>query len=425
MIQTGLDLILHNHLSFSEWGRIGLVVNQSSVASHYEPTIDVIYQRDKYDQLKCIFGPQHGYYQTEQDNMKETEDQFYRLPNGKKIPLLSLYSQTREPLKEHFDLIDTLVIDLQDIGCRIYTYMLTMAACLRAASLHKKKVVILDRPNPIGLALQNKNISKTNPKKYLNIEGHLLDPKFHSFVGWYDIPFRHGLTMGELGNYFIEKDHLTVDYEIIPCTNLKRNTPLKIFQEMPWAMPSPNIPTWTSSFLFPAFVTLEATNISEGRGTTLPFQLVGAPWMNAKKCIQFLIQHKKYYLYDSQIDNSIFFRPHQFRPTFNKHHNEICNGLQIHIFHYENIHLYNLGLLFLYFCKVTHPKEFSWKEPGYEYNFEHLPIHLILGNDIVYHLLEDDNSDQNKLKNILNYLKSGDEISDHFYEKVQKHLIYN
>lgn len=377
-MKPAIDKIKENNILVSNFGRIGIVANQTSVTSHFEPSTEVIYTASKNStgsKVTCIFGPQHGYAQTEQDNMRETPDDYYTFADGKKVPLFSLYSQTREPTKEQLAEVDTLIVDLQDIGCRVYTYMLTLAACLRAAAKLNKRIVVLDRVNPIGLSVKNKS------NNWLFVEGDRLETKWHSFVGWYDIPMRHGLTMGELGNYFIKCENLTIDYTVIPVDNLHRNFELSKLAETKWAMPSPNIPCWESAFLFPSFVSLEGTNISEGRGSTIPFQLIGSPWLNHKKCIEFLNSCKEIFLYDHKKPNSIVFRSHHFRPTFNKHTGQICHGIQIHIEDASQIRLFDLGICFLAYCNAFEKENFCWANPGYEYNYTDLPINLIYGTD--------------------------------------------
>lgn len=378
-MRCAVDKLVGNSNLLKNFGRIGLVVNQTSTSSHYVPTTEIIYnatQKTTGSQVTAVFGPQHGYFQTEQDNMKETPHGVYEFLDGKTVPLFSLYSETRMPTQQQLEDIDTLVVDLQDIGCRVYTYMLTLAGCLRAAAAYGKKVVVLDRNNPLGLCYYS-----AEHKKWMRVEGNKLQSRFHSFVGWYEIPMRHGLTMGELGNYFIKVDKLNVDYSVIPVDGLKRNIGIENYKIKPWAMPSPNIPSFLSAFMFPAFVSLEGTNISEGRGTTIPFQLIGAPWLNTRQCIEFLEKHKNLFTIEHNVHGGFVFRRHDFRPTFNKYSGEICRGIQIHIDQAENVNLFNLGLCFLYFCQMFHVNEFKWLGPGYEYNFADQPIHLIFGSE--------------------------------------------
>lgn len=373
-----IEQIQKNKTLLNGMGRIGLVVNQSSTTSDFVSTAHVIetaVQTSSSAQLVAIFGPQHGYFQTEQDNMQETPDTEFLLHSGKKIPLYSLYSQTRAPTSEQLQEIDTLIVDLQDIGCRIYTYMLTLAGCLRSAAQHRKKVVVLDRPNPIGLCY----LDKANV--WQRIEGNTLDTRWQSFVGWYDIPMRHGMSLGELGHYFIQCDKLKIDYQVIAVDGLTRSAPLANAKSTHWTPPSPNIPTWLSAVFFPAFVALEGANVSEGRGTTQPFQLIGAPWLKNRDCIEFLTEHAYWYLPSPQKPSHVVMRPHDFRPTFNKHRGKICRGIQFHLTGEPDINLFALGMSFLYYCCRFQGAEFSWTNQVYEYNHTDLPINLILGQE--------------------------------------------
>ncbi|RDB36311.1 MAG: DUF1343 domain-containing protein [Spirobacillus cienkowskii] len=418
-MKPAIDEISQNSNILNHCGRIGVVANQTSVNSQFVPSTDIIYEAAKFAQgssVSCVFGPQHGYYQTEQDNMKETQDDIYKFKDGNSVPLFSLYSNTRAPTKQQIDLVDTFIIDLQDIGCRVYTYMLTLAACLRSAAQYNKKVVVLDRINPLGLC------NKDTKGNWIFVEGNKLETKWHSFVGWYDIPMRHGLSLGELGYYFIKQDKLKVDYKVVPVKNLTRKLSIAALKTTKWTMPSPNIPCWESAYFFPAFVLLEGTNISEGRGSTIPFQLIGAPWLDSKKCIEFLNNNKETYLYNPKIDNNFAIRQHNFRPTFNKHMGAICNGIQFHIENPDNVNLFALGLSFLYYCITNHRNDFKWTSPGYEYNYKDLPINLILGTDSWTHFFE--SSSEGSFKTLKSMLFNSQEEAQKFIKSVEDLLIY-
>ncbi len=413
-MQIAIDTLIDQPHLLKNFGRIGLVVNQASTTSNFIPTVNVILQATKKTtgtSLNALFGPQHGYLQTEQDNMKETTDSVFILENKNSIPLFSLYSNTREPLAEQLTNIDTIVVDLKDVGCRVYTYMLTLAGCLRSAAKHGKKVVVLDRPNPVGLAVKENN-------EWKRVEGNCLETKWHSFVGWYSIPMRHGLSMGELGHLFIKLENMNVDYQVIPVKGLTRNTLLVDLKQENWIMPSPNLPTWLSSFFFPAFVCLEGTNVSEGRGTTMPFELIGAPWLNAKKCIEFLKEHESLFVMDPAVkprddrgilssrgltagSSPLTYREHYFRPTFNKYAGEVCAGVHFGLLNPENINLFALGMTFLAYCSLEHKNDFAWSTQEYEYNLKDLPIHLILGSDKWTDMFSKLTNDCSELKSLL------------------------
>ena len=424
-MKCAVDKIVNNFNLLKDMGRLGLVINQTSTTSNFISSAEIIYEATKKTtgaKVTAVFGPQHGYGQTEQDNMKETPHGTFTFLDDHNVPLYSLYSETRIPTAEQMEKIDTFIIDLQDIGCRVYTYMLTLAGCMRGASEFAKKVVVLDRGNPLGLSYYD-----STTQKWQRVEGSGLHPSFHSFVGWYDLPLRHGMTMGELGNYFIVQDNLKLDYQVILVDDLTRSQPIDVHALTTWTMPSPNIPHCFSAFLFPAFVLLEGTNVSEGRGSTLPFQLIGAPWLNARQCISFLEKEKEFYSIDPSKPCGLVLREHQFRPTFNKYMGQICHGIQFHIKMTENINLFKLGLTFVAYCYVFHGEHFQWAKPGYEYNFDQLPIHLILGNDSFYQFLESQpRSDDfgvffSKFKEFVRQL---DDEAQKFSQANQKYFLY-
>src|SRR6185295_6668217 len=218
----------------------------------------------------------------------------------------SLYSETREPTADMLRGLDVLVIDLQDVGTRIYTYIYTMAYCLEAARAHGVKVIVCDRPNPIG---------------GVQVEGPMLVRGFESFVGLYPIPMRHGMTIGELAGLFNDHFGIGAKLEVAPMEGWRR----EMYHDMaaaPWVMPSPNIPTLESAMVYPGAVLFEGTNVSEGRGTTRPFELVGAPWVHAERFVDGLNRRQM---------AGVVFRPVVFEPTFHKHAKQPCGGCQIHV----------------------------------------------------------------------------------------------
>lgn len=423
MLFSGLDKVSKKNELLENLGRIGLVTNQTATTHDFESATSVLFRACKNlkkSSLTAIFGAQHGYFQTEQDNMIETPDMQFRFDDESKVPLFSLYSKTRIPTDEQMSLVDTLVVDLCDVGCRVYTYMLTLAGCLKAAAKHNKRVVVLDRPNPLGLSF------KTNTQ-WERVGGDILDTKWHSFVGWYSIPMQHGLSMGELGKFFIAVDNLEVSYSVIEVTGLTRETSTQELRREHYILPSPNLPTWESAFLFPAFVMLEGANVSEGRGTTMPFQIVGAPFLEPEKAISFLKSLQKTSAAGYRTDGFVF-RRHDFRPTFNKHHKEVCKGMQTHIQNSESVDLFSLGIEFIAHCCSQYPEDFRWKSPGYEYNETDLPILLILGQEKWLHYFESlKTSGWNKLKEeeCKAFLKTAFEDAQNFAEETKYTHIYH
>jgi uncharacterized protein YbbC (DUF1343 family) len=387
LIKSALDLIHEKPKALDGLGRTAIVTNQAVTNSLFKPCVQVIadaLRNSKNSHLTAVFGPQHGYFQTEQDNMIETPDQTLRI-HERDVPLLSLYSESRVPTDQQMEMFDTFIVDLLDVGCRVYTYMLTLAGCMRQAAKFKKRLIVLDRVNPQGLAKRQRG------GQVRGVEGNILDPKWESFVGWYSIPMKHGLTMGELARYFQKVDGLDLDLKIIEGKGYGRNSPLQDVYDHcrdSWTTPSPNLPTHTSALLFPAFVSLEGTNVSEGRGTTLPFQTIGAPYLDADslcndlKWIQSQTNEQAALAFQD-----VVFRRQDFRPTFNKHAGQICQGLQFHPTYQREtdqdvqLNTFALGVFTLALIAFRHGESLQWKAPGYEYNTTDTPLNLIFGTD--------------------------------------------
>ena len=273
----------------------------------------------------------------------------------RRVPVYSLYSETREPSAEMLREIDVLVIDLQDVGTRIYTYIYTMANCLIAARKHGVKVVVCDRPNPIG---------------GVAVEGPMLIPGFESFVGLYPIPMRHGMTIGELARLFNEHFGIGADLEVVAMGGWRRDMYHDTAQT-PWVMPSPNIPTLDTAIVYPGTVLFEGTNVSEGRGTTRPFELVGAPGVVAERFADELNRRRL---------PGVFFRPAVFEPTFHKHARQSCGGCQIHVLDRETFRPVLTGVALVAAFRAADPERFRWRDPPYEYEHEKLPFDILAGS---------------------------------------------
>jgi uncharacterized protein YbbC (DUF1343 family) len=333
--------------------RVGLVSNPASVDHRLLHIVDLMLAEPAID-LVALFGPQHGFRSDVQDNMIETPHTEFEAGAKRRVPLYSLYSDTREPTAEMLGGLDTLVIDLQDIGTRIYTYMYTMANCMRAARRHGVKVIVCDRPNPIG---------------GVEVEGITLEPGNESFVGQFPIPTRHGMTMGELARLFNEGFEIGADLEVITMEGWRRSMHWDD-TGLPWVMPSPNIPTLDSALAFPGTVHLEGTNASEGRGTTRPFELVGAPWVGAEKFAARL---------NARDLPGVYFRPVVFEPTFQKHARVACGGCQIHVRDRLAFRPVLTGIAIIEEIRAADPSSFAWKPPPYEYEHDKVPIDVIAG----------------------------------------------
>jgi uncharacterized protein YbbC (DUF1343 family) len=330
--------------------RVGLVCNPASVDASLRHVVDQ-FAEDGVAQLAAIFGPQHGFRSDVQENMIETAHARHA---ARRIPIYSLYSETRTPTDEMLRDLDLLVVDLQDVGTRIYTYIYTMANCLRAARAHGLGVVVCDRPNPIG---------------GIGLEGPMLAPGFESFVGQFPIPMRHGMTIGELARLFNEYFGIGADLEVVPMTGWRR----EMYWEQtgrPWVLPSPNIPTVDSAVVYPGTVLFEGTNVSEGRGTTKPFELVGAPWASET----FAAAMNKLQL------PGVRFRPVVFEPTFHKHAGITCGGCQIHVSDRTTFRPVETGVALISAFRAADPERFRWRDPPYEYEAEKPPIDILAGS---------------------------------------------
>jgi uncharacterized protein YbbC (DUF1343 family) len=303
--------------------------------------------------LNALFGPQHGIRGETQDNMVEWEGFIDSITS---LPVHSLYGYTRKPEPSMLKDIDALVIDLQDVGSRFYTFIWTMELCMQACLEMHKSLVILDRPNPIG---------------GIKTEGPVLDTGYASFVGQRPLPIRHGMTIGEIGTYLYNEFYPALDLHIIPIKAWKRKM---WFDEtrLPWVMPSPNMPTANTAAVYPGMCLLEGTNLSEGRGTTRPFEIFGAPFIKP----EFLVRHLK----DSKLPGVVF-RPLYFQPTFQKYAGQLCGGAQIHIINRNLFRPFKTGVAIIKTIYTLYPNQFAWKQPPYEYEEEKMPIDILAGTD--------------------------------------------
>lgn len=360
MIQVGLEVLLNStEYSFADQ-KIAYLSNQASTTS------GLIHGRialqEKYgSQLSCLFSPQHGFFSEKQDNMIESD---HTVDGVTGLPMYSLYGDLRKPTPEMFESFDILLIDLVDVGTRVYTFMYTMAYCMMTAAETGKKVIILDRPNPIGGK---------------EIEGNILQDDCFSFVGLYPIPMRHGLTMGELALLMNTEYNIGADLSVVPVTGWKRED---LFRDtaFPWVAPSPNMPTPECALVYPGQVIWEGTNISEGRGTTLPFEFVGAPFWQHQEILEFV----------NKTDlPGCYLRSIVFEPTSGKWANQSCTGFQIHVTEPVSFLPYRTTLALLQAAIILYPATFQYKDTPYEYEYERLPMDLIIGDKNIRKQLEE------------------------------------
>lgn len=358
-VRLGVEILLDEKTDLIRGQRIGLVCNQASILPNFTHVADVFGDRSEFD-LTALFGPQHGIRGDVQDNMIETPH-MTDARTGR--PVYSLYSETREPTEAMLGNVDTIVFDMQDVGCRIYTFVYTMANCMRAAKKFGKRVVVCDRPNPIG---------------GVKVEGNVTESAFTSFVGQFEIPTRHGMTTGELARLFNEHFGIGCELEVVPMRGWERT----FWYEqtaLPWVMPSPNIPTVDTCVVFPATVHVEGTEMSEGRGTTRPFELNGAPYIDP-------------WVWTAELEKfgfeGVAFRQTYFQPTFQKHARVTCGGVQIHVTDREAFTPVMVGIAMIKTAYDLYTDQFEWKRDAYEYEFDKNPFDVVSGTDQIRKAIE-------------------------------------
>jgi uncharacterized protein YbbC (DUF1343 family) len=352
VVSLGIDQLLDTDRGLIAGTRVGLVCNPASIDATFSHTADRL-RHDAEVNLAALFGPQHGFRSNLQDNMIETpHDRDAR----RQIPIFSLYSETREPTAEMLEDIDVLVVDLQDVGTRVYTYVYTMANCMRAASRHGVRVVVCDRPNPIGGEA---------------VEGSILREPWTSFVGQFPIPLRHGLTIGELARLFNDAFGIGCALDVVPLAGWRRSM---YFDDtrLPWVIPSPNLPTLDTAIVYPGAVMFEGTMLSEGRGTTRPFELVGAPWIDGERLADAM---------NARGLPGVHFRPVFFEPTFHKHARQTCGGCQPHVTDRATFEPVRTAVELMAEFRRQDPGHFAWRQPPYEYEHEKQPIDVLYGSD--------------------------------------------
>ncbi len=358
-VQLGLETLLQDVPEVVRGARVGLICNQSSVNHSFEHAADLLHAHSSFE-VTALFGPQHGIRGDVQDNMIETAHGMDRKTG---LPVHSLYSETREPTAEMLKDVDVLVFDMQDVGCRIYTFVYTLANCMRIAGQLGKKVVVCDRPNPIN---------------GLGISGNILEPEYASFVGLFPLPTRHGMTVGELALMFKGEFNVDCDLQVIPMNGWERRLWLDE-TNAPWVLPSPNMPTLDTATVFPGAVHFEGTQMSEGRGTTKPFELIGAPYIDPDAYAEELT---------SLALPGVIFRACVFQPTFQKHAKVSCGGVQIHVVDRDRFDSVLTGIAMVKVAHDMYPNEFLWKEPPYEYVFDKNPFDVICGTNKIREAIE-------------------------------------
>lgn len=352
IVHTGIDRLEKAWPKTLKTANIGLLVHPASINNTFIHSTELFFKTKKC-KLTALFGPQHGIGGETQDNMVEWEGARDPVTG---LPVYSLYGKSRKPLPGMLKNTDAIVIDMQDIGARYYTFIWTMALVMEACQEHKKAVIVLDRPNPVGGEMT---------------EGPVLLPGYASFVGLRSLPVRHGMTIAEIALYLKDVYYPLLDLNIISMKGWKRHM---WFDDtgLPWVPPSPNMPTLETATVYPGMCLLEATNLSEGRGTTRPFEIFGAPFINpdilAKRLAKIRLP-------------GVVFRPLNFLPTFQKHAGRLCGGCQIHVTDRKKFKPFKSAAAILQLVRELYPNNFLWNKPPYEYEERLLPIDILAGSD--------------------------------------------
>jgi uncharacterized protein YbbC (DUF1343 family) len=356
LVKTGLDVLVAQNFAPLAGLRVGLVTHPAAVDSQLRHAIDLFAQSGRF-KLAAIFGPEHGLLGQAQDLISVSHAESKRHAD---LQVYSLYGEDEaslHPKAEQLKGLDALVIDLQDIGSRYYTFQATMRFCLQAALPLGIKVIVLDRPNPLGGE---------------KVEGPALRKGYESFVGCHDLAIRHGLTMGELAMLYQHELKLEDGaLEIIHCEGWKREQYWDA-TGLPWVLPSPNMPTLDTALVYPGQCLIEGTNLSEGRGTTKPFEICGAPWIDATKLAKRLQAEKH---------PGVAFRPVWFRPTFQKHAGIDCGGVQLHVTDRDAYQSVRCSLALLAAMRDLSGEKFKWRTEVYEFVKEPIAIDLLFGSD--------------------------------------------
>jgi uncharacterized protein YbbC (DUF1343 family) len=364
-VLPGLEVLVDEEPWRIQGKRIGLVTNQSAITRDLQHGVKLL-QAGRGWKLTALFGPEHGIWGEAQD-MAHIDHSTDPLTG---LPVYSLYGKSESdlaPRREVLRTLDALVIDLQDIGSRYYTFIYTMALCMREAATLGLEVIVLDRPNPID---------------GVHLEGNIREEKYSSFVGLFPLPARHGMTAGELAQWF---KHYYAEVHKLDCNLVV--VPMKGWHRamwwgdtgVPWVIPSPNMPTVYTATVYPGMCLVEGTNLSEGRGTTHPFEFFGAPWLESFK---FADRLNKLGL------PGVRFRPHYFMPTFHKHANQVCGGVELHVTNRATFEPYRTGLWCVKVAREMDPEQFKWRTETYEFVSDRLAIDLLAGSARYRELVE-------------------------------------
>jgi len=360
-VTLGLDRLLAEPEKYLCGNTLGLVVNQTSLTSNGISSISQFYKSDLY-KLKVLLAPEHGLYGVEQDMALITDE----IDPCSGLKVQSLYGANDSsliPSKKNLNEVDNLIFDIQDVGSRYYTFIYTLANCMKTCGESNTRMIVCDRPNPIN---------------GITVEGNLVKKEFRSFVGQYPIPNRHGMTVGELAILFKEYFSIKCDLKVVPMLGWDRS--MWYDQTgLPWVPPSPNMPTLSTATVYPGMCLIEGTLLSEGRGTTIPFEQIGAPYINAETLAKTLNEKNL---------PGLFFRPQYFKPQFQKWTDKVCGGVQLHITERNKIKTLITSIAILYSIKDLYPDKFAWRTEAYEFVSDRLAIDLLYGNSTLREKIE-------------------------------------
>jgi uncharacterized protein YbbC (DUF1343 family) len=357
-VASGLEVLLQRRAGVLRGQRFALLAHQASVDARLEHAVTLL-AGVRQGRLVRLMAPEHGLWGAAQDHasIPATRDP------ATGLPVVSLYGARREPTAAMLEGLDAVVVDLQDVGARYYTFAWTLVLVMRRCARAGVRVIVLDRPNPLG--------GET-------VEGNIPDPAFASFVGLHPLPARHGLTIGELALHHDREQAIGCDLEIVPMRGWRRRMTWED-TGLPWVPPSPNMPTLDTARVYPGGCLLEGTNLSEGRGTTRPFEWIGAPYLDAHR-------------YAAALNDAglpgVHFRPARFVPTFHKWAGQLCGGVQVHVLDRRRFKPFLTGLAEIAAARRLAPRRFAWRRPPYEFERRRLPIDILLGTDAIRRSLE-------------------------------------
>jgi uncharacterized protein YbbC (DUF1343 family) len=357
-VSVGLDVLVRERSSLIQGRRIGLLCHQASVTRDLTHAVDAIGAVPR-GRLAALFAPEHGIAGVAQDLIQVATSR----DRVTGLPVWSLYGRRLAPTREMLQGLDALVIDLQDVGARYYTYAWTMVLAMQACARAGLPVIVLDRPNPLG---------------GVQMEGNVGDPAYASFVGLHPLPTRHGMTIGERAVYHNAQQQIGCDLTVVPMRGWRRAMRWED-TGAPWVAPSPNMPTLDTALVYPGGCLIEGTNLSEGRGTTRPFELVGAPFLDGRALARSLTARRL---------PGVVFRAAAFTPGFQKWKGQVCEGVQVHVTDAERFRSYATYLALITEARRQAPREFQWRRPPYEFERVKLPIDLLCGGDGIRRAIE-------------------------------------